>query len=145
MLRTVKNLSTWWRNARRPFYPPLLDENRPTALSHSQSECRISVHADCKHGNSERKTRQCSFGLSLLFLVISISGWCFSVLVTSFLSFYGAAAASVMGLHRVYSRDVLDWTVSSIVHSCHVAWRFFLLSPSWYTIRSIKKTWVHIL
>lgn len=29
-----------------------------------------------------------------------------------FLFFYGFFAVSVMGLHRVYSRDVLDWTVS---------------------------------
>lgn len=112
------------------FTLPYWTKTAPPALSHSQSECRISVHADCKHGNSERNTRQYSFGLSLLFLVINVTGWCFSVLVTPFLSFYGAAAASVMGLHRVYSRDVLDWTVSSIVHSCHVAWQFFPLSPS---------------
>lgn len=38
-----------------------------------------------------------------------------------FLLFYGVVAASVMGLYRVYSRNVFDWTVSRTARQLHAA------------------------
>lgn len=38
-----------------------------------------------------------------------------------FLLFHGVVAASVMGLYRVYSRNVFDWTVSRTARQFHAA------------------------
>lgn len=92
--------------------PPHWSGPAPPVSTRSQSARRVCLYADCKHGNAARGRRQCCQLLLFVLPVLNIkqsTGLCF---IAVSLLFYGVAAASIMGLHRVYDRDVFDWTVS---------------------------------
>lgn len=98
--------------------PPHWSGPAPPVSTRSQSARRVCLDADCKRGNAARGRRQCCQLLLFVLPVLSIkqsTGLCF---IAVSLLFYGVAAASIMGLHRVYDRDVFDWTVSCFMLLC---------------------------
>lgn len=109
------------RNDATYRFTTLLDQRVANA---GQSACRDGVYTGCKHGNDGRRRRWCEDFECWHLHVKYKSGAC---LVFCFLSIYGAAVGSVMGLYRVYGRDVLDWTVSWIAPYCRPAWRFVFM------------------